>query len=198
MIKTIIFDIGNVLADFTWEQKYRSLGFTEDVLERVSKATVLSKDWDEYDRGILTDEEILSRFIQNDPEIEAAIRLSQEHFKGLVSRNDYAISWIRELKDKGFQVLYLSNFSRKAHVECADALDFMAYTDGGIMSYTVKCIKPEAQIYQLLIDKYQLIPEECVFFDDRQENLDGARKAGIRTILFQNKEQAVKELQNYI
>ncbi len=194
MITTLIFDIGNVLADFVWEKHYRSFGFTEEVFDRLVKATVKNSLWNEYDRGVLTDEEVLQGFIDSDPGIEKEIRQVLNDIGPIVARNDYAIPWIQELQKKGYRCLYLSNFSRKAHRECAAALDFIPYMDGGILSYQDKVIKPMPEIYQLLIDRYRLVPEECVFMDDTPENLDGAEKFGIHTIHFQNQAQAINEL----
>jgi len=194
MIRTIIFDIGNVLADFTWEAHYRRFGYTGTQFERLAKATVKSDAWNEYDRGALTDEEVLQKFIDNDPEMEADIRRCLADVEGMVVRNDYAIPWIQELKRNGYRTLYLSNFSEKAAKECAKALDFLPYMDGGILSYQEKVIKPMPEIYRLLIDRYQLIPEECVFLDDTQKNLIAAEAFGIHTILFKGQEQAKEEL----
>lgn len=194
MITTVIFDIGNVLADFVWEKHYRSFGFSEEIFERLAKATVKSPMWNEYDRGVMTDEEVLQGFIDNDPGIEKEIRKVLKDVGPSVKRNDYAIPWIKELQGKGYRCLYLSNFSRKAHRECAPALDFLPYMDGGILSYQDKVIKPMPEIYQLLIDRYQLTPEECVFMDDTPRNLEGAEKFGIHTIHFQNQAQAIEEL----
>ncbi len=182
MITTLIFDIGNVLADFIWEEYYRSFGFTEDPM------------WNEYDRGVMTDEEVLQGFIDNDPGIEREIRLTLKDVGAMVRRNDYAIPWIKELQGKGYRCLYLSNFSEKARKECAASMDFLPYMDGGILSYQDKVIKPMPEIYQLLIDRYQLVPEECVFMDDTLRNLEGAEKFGIHTIHFKNQAQAIEEL----
>lgn len=194
MINTIIFDIGNVLADFTWKEYLESFGYTGEMLERIARASVMNEKWEEYDKGLMSDEEILQCFVDKDPEIEADIRRCFENVKGMVSRNDYAIPWIKELKQKGYKVLYLSNFSRKASQECADALDFIPYMDGGILSYRDKVIKPMPEIYKLLIDRYDLNPDECVFMDDTEINLKGAEAFGIHTILFRNKSQAEEEL----
>ena len=90
--------------------------------------------------------------------------------------------------------MYLSNFSEKAETDCARALDFIPYMDGGILSYQEKVIKPMPEIYQLLIDRYDLKPEECVFMDDTLVNLEGAERFGIHTIHFHDREQAVMEL----
>lgn len=194
MITTIIFDIGNVLADFTWEAHYRSFGYSEEILERLAKATVKSDLWNEYDRGAMSDDEIIEGFIKNDPGIEKEIREALRDKTSMVIRNDYAIPWIQKLQGKGYRCLYLSNFSESAHVDCAAALDFLPYMDGGILSYEEKVIKPMPEIYQLLIDRYNLVAEECVFLDDTKRNLDAAEKFGIHTILFQNQAQAIEEL----
>lgn len=194
MITTIIFDIGNVLADFTWEDHYRRFGYSEEILERLANATVRSPLWNEYDRGAMSDEEIIQGFIENDPGIEKEIREALRDKGTMVIRNDYAIPWIQTLKGKGYRCLYLSNFSKSAHVDCAAALDFLPYMDGGILSYEEKIIKPMPEIYQLLIDRYHLVPQECVFLDDTQRNLDAAEKFGIHTIRFENQAQAIKEL----
>lgn len=194
MITTIIFDIGNVLADFTWREHFASFGYDDAMIERLAAATIMSPQWNEYDRGLMSDQEIEDAFISNDPEIASDIHKVLSDVKTIVRRNDYAIPWIKELKSKGYRCLYLSNFSRKAETECADALDFLPYMDGGILSYQDKVIKPMPEIYQLLIDRYDLKPEECVFMDDTPRNLEGAAKFGIHTIHFRTQAQAIEEL----
>lgn len=194
MITTIIFDIGNVLADFSWKEHYESFGYDEAMVERIAKATVKNPAWNEYDRGVMSTEEIVRAFVESDPEIEQDILRVLQDLGSMVQRNDYAIPWIQELKGKGYRVLYLSNFSEKAETDCAPALDFIPYMDGGILSYQEKVIKPMPEIYQLLIDRYDLKPEECVFMDDTVANLVGAEKFGIHTIHFHDKKQAAEEL----
>ena len=194
MITTIIFDIGNVLAEFTWREHFASFGYDDEMVERIAKATVKDPLWNEVDRGVMGSEEIIQKFAAADPEIEQDIRKVLANVKTMVVRNDYAISWIQDLKSKGYRVLYLSNFSERAETDCAEALDFIPYMDGGILSYKEKIIKPMPEIYQLLIDRYDLIPEECVFMDDTLKNLEGAEKFGIHTIHFQNQAQAIEEL----
>ena len=57
-----------------------------------------------------------------------------------------------------------------------------------------KVIKPDDAIYQLILRRYQLAAGECVFFDDRKVNVEGARRNGILGIVFENYEQAKQEL----
>lgn len=194
MITTIIFDIGNVLTDFGWEEFYRSFHYSDEILERLANATVRSEVWHEFDRGNWSDEQIIDAFIQNDPGIEQEIREVFRDVHGIVTKRDYAIGWIQELKRKGCKVYVLSNFSQKCAAECADALDFLPYTDGGILSYRDKLIKPDPAIYQLLIERYHLIPEECVFIDDLARNTRAAKQCGMHAIVFTTKEAAEEEL----
>lgn len=196
MIRTIIFDIGNVLTNFRWKEFFYEKGYDDVLLERIEKATVGSSGWCEYDRGLLTDEEVMKGFVRNDPGIEKELRESLKDTKGMVTPRAYAIPWIQELKAKGYRVLYLSNFSHKVEQECSEALTFLPYTDGGILSYREGLIKPQPEIYELLINRFDLTPQECVFLDDTEVNLEAAREFGIHTILYRNQEQAIKELKN--
>ena len=194
MIKTIIFDIGGVLAGFDWRTFYEGQGFGGEMIERLADATVQSDDWKEYDRGCVSDGRMLELFCENDPEIAGEIRQALDDFHGLVTPYEYAVDWVKELKAKGYQVLVLSNFSDKALKECWHALDFLPYTDGGILSFQDKLIKPMPEIYHLILDRYHLTPGECVFMDDTQPNVDAARAIGIHAFRFENQAQAREEL----
>lgn len=194
MIQNIIFDIGNVLLGFDYLSFFRSFGFKEEVVERLAKATAKSPDWNELDRGVLSYEEVVERFVKNDPQLETVIRNVFANLKGLLTRYEYAIPWIEELKSKGYKVYYLSNFFQKAEADCYETMDFLPYLDGGILSYRDKVIKPDKEIYELLLSRYGLKAQECVFLDDTAKNVEGAVKAGFHGIVFQNKKQACEEL----
>lgn len=194
MITTIIFDIGNVLVDFCWEDYLDGFHFAPDIREKVAEATVLNGAWNEFDRGGSGEEELIEGFVRNAPEAEKEIRLFCRDIHDMLRNRESTIPWIKELKSRGMKVYYLSNFSQKAARECAHVLDFIPYTDGGILSYEEKIIKPYPEIYELLIKRYGLIPKECVFFDDREDNCETARKLGMNAFCFTTKENAVEEL----
>ena len=195
MIKNIVFDIGNVLAGFVWEDFYRSFGYSEEIFGKLANATVKNPMWNEMDRGAMSDEELLAGFIQNDPSIEKEIRTVFENVKGMVCRYDYAISWIRELKEKGYHIYVISNFAHRAHRDCIDALDFLEEVDGAILSYQVKLVKPSPEIYQLLCSKFGLNARECVFIDDVEKNVTAAKAEGMEGIVFHTLEEAKRELE---
>ncbi|MDL2302099.1 HAD family phosphatase [Lachnospiraceae bacterium OttesenSCG-928-D06] len=198
MIKNIIFDIGNVLTDFRWAEFLKDKGYDEDMISRIADATVLSKEWHEVDRGILSQEELLCAFVKNDKEIEAEIRNAFADYHDLVTPRDYAMDWIKDLKKRGYHLYYLSNFSKKAEAECKEALAFIPYTEGGILSHYEKLIKPDAAIYELLLKRYGLDPFESVFIDDTKVNIDAAEALGIRGLWFQDAKEGMALLEEIL
>ena len=194
MIRNIIFDIGNVLTDFRWNDFLRDKGFDEAMTKRIAKASVLTPLWNEVDRGVWSLEKLMQEFIRMDPEIEAELHKAFDNVTGMVTKREYAIPWLQELKAKGYNVYYLSNFSEKAYMDCIDALDFLPFMDGGILSYQKQVIKPDAEIYRLLLSRYSMKAQECVFLDDTLPNVEAAQALGIHGICFQTKEQAEEEL----
>lgn len=65
---------------------------------------------------------------------------------------------------------------------------------GGILSYLEKIVKPDAEIYRRLLDRYELTAKECIFIDDTKANVETAVALGMQGIRFRNREQAVEEL----
>lgn len=195
MIRNIIFDIGNVLTDFRWREFLADKGFDETMVARIARASVLTPLWDEVDRGVWETDKLLREFVRMDPEIEPEIRMAFGDVHGMVTKHDYAIPWIQRLKDQGYRVYYLSNFSAKAYEDCRDALDFMPFMDGGILSYREKVVKPDAEIYRLLLSRYSMKAEESVFIDDTAKNVEAAEALGIHGICFKTREQAEAELE---
>ena len=194
MIRNIVFDIGNVLAKFAWDDRFRRFTETDEEFERVAAATIRAKEWAEYDRGVLSDEEIIESFVRLDPEIGPVIRKCLESFHGMVAEYDYTVPWIRELREKGYGVYYLSNMPWAALRDCAEDLAFCEETDGGILSCREKLIKPDPAIYRLLLARYGLTAEECVFLDDSEKNVRAARELGMYGIVFRDREQGLREL----
>ncbi len=194
MIQNIVFDIGNVLVDFAPKKFLQRKGFDETTAERIIKASVKTPLWKELDRGVWTEEELIESFVRNDPEIEPQIRRAFADYKDIVFPRDYAIPWIKELKSKGYGVYYLSNCFRMVEVQCEEAMAFLPYTDGGILSYRDKLVKPDEGIYLLFLERFGLKAQETVFLDDSYANIEAAGKLGIHGIWFKNKEQALEEL----
>ena len=198
MIRNIVFDIGNVLAEFSWREHLARFGFTGEKAERIGKAMMLNPTWNELDRGVWSREELLQSFIKEAPDLEQEIRLVFSDLSTIVRKFPKSDSWVQSLKDRGYHVYYLSNYSSHVRKDTEKELTFMKLMDGGIMSYEVQLIKPDLAIYQTLMARYDLQPEECVFLDDTVRNVEAAQALGIAGIVVTSQEQAKKELETLL
>jgi putative hydrolase of the HAD superfamily len=194
MITTVVLDIGNVLAHFRWKEYLEECGYDRDIKERVAKATVLCGFWNEWDRGARDEEELIAESIAKDPGVKQEILTFFQSFDKIVREYDYSREFVKTLKDNGYKVYLLSNYSKKHFELSKPTFSFLPYVDGAVISYEVKSIKPEPEIYQTLIDKYGINPYEAVFLDDLADNLEGAKPFGFHTIQVSNYEQARTEL----
>lgn len=198
-IKNIIFDIGKVLVDYDWDEFIRGLGYTEEQVKIIGGAMFHNKAWMELDRGVLNTDECEHLFISNAPEYEKEIRHVFRASGAAIIREEFAIPWIKELKARGYRTYFLSNYSLWMETESAHALDFLPLLDGGVFSHRVKLLKPDAAIYQNLLDKYpEIRPEESVFLDDSEKNVKGAEALGFHTVLVKNHTQAVEDLEKLL
>ena len=193
-IRTVVFDIGGVLVGFDFKEFIAGKGCDEAKTERIIADTVKSPWWKEYDRGYMTDDEIMDKFCEGDPEMADEIRRIFADIHGMLNRREESIPWIHALKAAGYQVLVLSNYSQRALDGCPEANDFLSEVDGGILSFRDHLIKPDPAIYQLLVTRYDLTPEETVFIDDTPVNIDAAIEQGWKGIVWHDRAQVEEEL----
>lgn len=196
-IDTVILDIGNVLVQFIPKAYLKKIGFDDEMADRVCEAVIENEIWNEYDKGILSYTETLKKFIARTPELEPEIRAAFKNLNGIVKKFDYTDNWIQMLKESGYRVLYLSNISEKLFYDCSEELEFVNQMDGGILSFEAKMIKPDMEIYEEIVGRFQLNPESCIFIDDREINIRAAEKAGMNTILFTSYEDTQRKLQDF-
>jgi putative hydrolase of the HAD superfamily len=195
MIRTIVFDIGQVLAHFRWKEYIDEFHLDSETTKKLIYATVENIDhWSLHDRGAISDEEFIKLCIQRAPDIETEIRMFFEQIEHIVVEYDYAADLVKQLKQNGYHVYLLSNYGSTTFEFAKKKFKFIPYVDGGIISYEVKLIKPEREIYEYLLDKYKINPEEAVFLDDRLDNIEAAKECGFHTIHFMNYKQGMQEL----
>ncbi len=196
MIRTIVLDIGMVLVDFPWREYLKSFEFPRETEEKIIQAVFEHPNWNEFDRGVLSDEEIISLFCQDAPDCAVEIRrIFAGPVEQMIAEYPFAASWVQGLKEMGYQVLLLSNFGDTLFNRMN--FDFLPYTDGGIISYRVKCIKPDPQIYHILMEEYGLTGEEILFLDDNLANIKAAKAEGWNAIWAADHKTALKELEAY-
>jgi len=195
----MIFDIGNVLMDFRWKDYMRNLfGEDEALIQTINQAIWHNGCWAAMDRGEMDGKAALQSAVAFAPQYEKEIRLTLDNVAQAFHKCSYAIPWIKELKEMGLNVYYLSNYSEFSIAANPDVLDFIPYMDGGVFSYEVKAVKPKPEIYDYLCKKYRLQPENSLFTDDVPENVRGAKEYGFQGILFEGYEKTYPAIMNIL
>lgn len=196
-VKNIIFDVGQVLVSYDWETYLKDFHFPEEEEKLIAEKVFKSQTWNERDRGLLPEEEYRKQFIAALPaEYEEDVKRVIDESEKTVGIKDYAETWTSYLKSQGYRLYVLSNYSQFMldHTR-PNKMPFLKNMDGVIFSCEVGQIKPNADIYETLLSRFHLNPEESVFLDDRPENCEAARKLGIHAIEFHDLKQAAKELE---
>jgi putative hydrolase of the HAD superfamily len=182
MIKNIIFDLGNVLLNF--KPKEFLLRFTHDkeyIDQFISKVT-RSKTWLELDRGTNSVENARTIFLSEYPQEKEIIELFFDQWMDMLTPIEENIKILEELKELGYRTYIMSNYIIEAFSYVCSKYSFLSLFDGQIISGVEKVIKPEKAIYELLLSRYNLAPEESLFIDDILFFLKPAKKLGMKTI----------------
>ncbi len=196
MPRNVVFDIGGVLADYRLVEFLAAKSFTDPTLiKRIVKASVMSPYWTAFERDEISEDEALAGFASIDPEIKDDLQRAFENIEGMLEPTDYADSWLKQLKEQGVDVYYLSNYSRKAYNECHDTLHVLQHMDGGCLSFQEHLTKPDPAFFQLFLDRFGLEAKDCYFVDDTKENVEAANALGFTGILFEGYESAAEKIQ---
>ncbi len=190
MIKNLIFDVGEVLLEYRWHDLLKDYGLSDSEAERIGGELFHEPIWaDGLDSGLLTIESAIEKYrILYPDDIDVISRFLHNGDKMAIARPEI---WkkLALLKKKGYGIYILSNYSKELfelHTKDADFLDII---DGGIVSYQVHLLKPDVRIYKALIEKYNLSAEECMFFDDKQQNVLGAIRVGMEAVRVTSRQQ---------
>lgn len=194
-IRNIVFDVGNVLLSYRWrEMLSEDYGMTPSERDEFAKKILLDPLWPEFDRAVLPYGDVVEKYVKKYPEDEAAIRWFFRHTELMPVPRPDVWERVRRLKESGYGIYLLSNYCQEMFSKHTAKADFMAWIDGHIISYEVHHIKPDAEIYQDLFRRYDLDPAECLFFDDRPENVNGSIASGMKAIRVTSEEQLIGEL----
>jgi len=195
-VKNIIFDLGGVLVTYNPKTFLESLIEDQIAREWCYRHIVRGQEWVELDRGTLTIENAKRIFIERDPRMSQAIETLFSHWIDFFDLIEPAVRLLKLLKTQGYGVYLLSNFIREYFPAIRSRYSFFDEFDGMVVSSEAGCVKPEKEIYLLLLRNYSLSPDSCLFIDDYQVNIDGAAVVGIPSILYKNPTQLEEALRS--
>jgi putative hydrolase of the HAD superfamily len=202
-IKAIISDFGGVLTTPLLESFMAfqdQTGITTEVLGRgMQAATEANGDNPlfEMERGEITEvaflellTDSLEPLLGHRPEMH---RFKEIYFEAL-EPNPAMIDLMRELKGEGYRMAMLTNNVREWEPLWRAMLPVDEIFEHVVDSGFVGCRKPESRIYEMTLERIAQPAEACLFVDDVLVNIEGARKAGLQAVHFQDNEQAIPEI----
>jgi putative hydrolase of the HAD superfamily len=190
----IVFDLGGVVL--LWDPVKLAAEVCDDPgeQEKLYAGFFSHPDWVLLDRGVLDMDEAITRGADR-------MGISSKKISDFLGRVpsslisiDDTLELIRQVKKAGHKLFILSNM----HTASIDYLEkrysFFDLFDGKVISCRIQMVKPEAEIYQYLLEEHNLEAENTVFIDDTMINLQAASKFGMKTILFESPSQCEEEL----
>ncbi|ACJ75610.1 HAD superfamily hydrolase [Thermosipho africanus TCF52B] len=193
MINNIIFDLGRVLIN--WEpEKYMKKVFDEKTISFLLEKTFNTNDWNLMDKGVIDEQTLWENKLNQYPEYKKEIEHMKNKVLDLLTPIEENAKLLYILKEKGYNLYILSNFSKIAFQKVYEKYDFFKLFDGMIISSHVKSIKPEDEIYKILIEKYKINPAESLYIDDKIENIKAGEKFGFKTIHLEKPEDLKDKL----
>lgn len=198
-IKTVIFDLGGVLID--WNPEFVYLEVFKNDREKMQWFfdNICTSDWNEnQDAGYplaKATEERVALF----PEHEELIRMFYGRWEEMLGDAiEDTVQILKKLIDsKQFQVVALTNWSHETFPVALEKFDFLHWFEGILVSGEEKTRKPFKDIYELTLERFNIVAEQSVFIDDNLRNINAAKEMGINTIHFKSPEQLKEELKDF-
>ena len=196
-MKNIVFDLAGVVFA---RNEARCPQELMDYFYFINSGNPMPDFWNDYDRGTRSFDNVaqcLAEFRGSD------IQTASHMMATAITYQDQVVptaTLIAELKKSGYRLFVLSNMS-KEYIEYLRKMPVYQHFDGDIISCEVGLIKPEREIYSLLLERFNLDPAQTMFIDDRKENVLAAAELGITPFHFdrKNPEQScvqIRELLN--
>src|SRR5215203_2962215 len=194
-IKAIIFDFGNVLLEWDPKLVYRPYFPNNEAGMEKFLHDVNFMDWNaQQDKGRTFAEGVaeLSKLFPHYADLIQAYPDNWEHSIG--DYFDGTVEIMKQLKKAGYSLYGLSNWSAETFPIAQKKYDFFNLLDDRVISGEVGLIKPEPEIFELLLNKIGRPAYECLFIDDAIANIEQAQKLGFATVHFQSSDQLAEEL----
>ena len=183
----MIFDLGSVLIDGDFKQALlNDVRIPNVLVDELINAWLIKEDSSFTE--LCTKKEYIDKVYKNTPihyhrYIPTVAEISISYLRPC----DWTQSIISIFRNKGYEIYYLSNWSKWSVNEIkktTETMDFLDDLDGGAFSYETGYLKPDKRIYEFFLKKYNIDPNRAVFFDDKKENIEAAEKLGIKGVLF--------------
>lgn len=192
MKKNVIFDLGGVLFNWNPNEIVQILKKEEEQFPDNIHEAMTHQTWQNFDAGVLTLEQTIENLsqIHSKSHIQKFINLSLDKLAPIKE----GLHLLEEVQKLGHSTYILSNISKNFIDRLLKKYNFLKTFDGYLYSYEIQIVKPDPRIYQALLNRYKLRPQDCLFIDDSPANVLAANEMGIKSILCDNHKNVSEKL----
>ena len=198
-INTIIFDLGGVLID--WNPEYVFLDAFEGNREKMQWffENICTSDWNENQDAGYPLEQATQDLVEKFPEHAHFIKMFYGKWETMLGGAiDGTVKILETLiKSEKYKVVALTNWSSETFPIAQKRFEFLHWFDGIVVSGEEKTRKPFKEIYEIMLERFGIIPENALFIDDNLRNIEAANALGIHGIHFKNSEELIQQLKKY-
>jgi 2-haloacid dehalogenase len=188
-IAAVVFDIGGVLLDWDPRYLYRKLFDDEEEMNRFLQE-ICTLEWhDAHDRGKSAEvscAELAAAHPEHREAIWAWTRRSEEMISGPISD---AVEVLRDLKEAGVPCYALTNMEVWTYPQRLERFPFLRWFDGSVVSAFEGVAKPDVEIFELLMRRFDLTPATTLLIDDSPRNVRAALSLGMQALEFRSAEE---------
>ena len=196
-ITTVIFDLGGVLVDWSPEYLYLDIFNGDKTKMRWFLNNICTSEWNEMQDAGRPIKEATEILVDKYPDYERLIRLYYQEWEimlaGAIQESVNILTKIKNSKE--YRLLALTNWSAETFPIAEKRFEFLDDFEGVVVSGIEKTRKPFQKIYDILLKRYDLSAENCVFIDDNEDNIRMAQKIGMQGILYRDSLSLVKDLE---
>lgn len=184
MIRNIIFDFGKVLVDYDYNTFLHTIFDSDEEVGRFYSVVCSDEFIARCDLGEETFPEIVAKTQEQYPEWRSQLDdFRDRQMEVLLGEVPGMRDLLNQLRARGFKLYGLTNWSAEVYQVIAEN-EILQMLDGTVVSSDERIVKPDLAIFRLLCDRFGLVPDECLFTDDKPANVEGALKAGLHAVLF--------------
>ena len=196
MIRNIIFDYGNVLVHFDPNWLYTKVFNGDEEKSRWFNEQVLPQSWvTRLDAGEPMAEVIAQKQREWPQWKEEIAAYDTRYYEMVGDEVEGMYDLLSRLRlERGMHLWGLTNWPPKVYRVLAESRIF-SLLDGMVISCEERLVKPDPRIFHTLLERYDLRAEECLFTDDREDNVEAAVALGMQGVVFRNAEQLARDIE---
>jgi putative hydrolase of the HAD superfamily len=195
--KTVILDLGNVVLEWNVERILDSLVLEPDERNMLRDELFAHQDWLDLDHGKVSEKIVVEKICARSPLDREIVERTLFTTKNSLVPFGESVRLMQDISNSGIEMFCLSNMSRETWNHIKDQHLFEMFS-GIVISGLEGCIKPDEEIFHLILDRFAIEPSTTLFVDDSLPNIETSRRLGINGFHFRGSQDCYAEIRHSV